>query len=231
MERLYTEYHPVITKQFVFLIVAHSCGWQLTFDEMYSALADCIVFGSSSTVGAVRKCAWADGAAGTEPCAGRPGTRWWQRRRRSPSAATAVNGPGSSAGPRPSLGALGAPRSPPRWRRALAALRLVCSAAPALAPRSPCPRRPLCAWLVCSAVASALTPRSPRVRRPLCAWCVALAVATRRHPRTWLCQLPGSADAADEGGRMGEGGASDGRGGWRRTLSDARSRAGGEAPV
>jgi len=85
--------------------------------------------------------------------------------------------------------------------------------------------------LVCSEVASALTPRSPRVRRPFCAWCVARALATRRHPRNWRCQLPGSGDADDEGGRMGEGGASEGRGGWRRTLSIARRWAGGEAPV
>ena len=90
---------------------------------------------------------------------------------------------------------------------------------------------PVALRLVCSAVASALTPRSPRVRRPLCAWCVSPALATRRQPRNWRCPLPGSGDAADEGGRMGEGGASDGRGGWRRTLSHARRWAGGEAPA
>jgi len=112
-----------------------------------------------------------------------------------------------------------------------AALRLVCSAvAAALAPRSfhfapgvlrrprdgaalPLPA-PASFRLVCSAVGFAMTPRSPRVRRPPCAWCVAPVLATRRtYPLHWLFQLPRSGGAADEGGRMGEGGASDGRGG------------------
>ena len=33
----------------------------MMFDEMYSELADCMVLGSSSRVGAVRKCGWARG--------------------------------------------------------------------------------------------------------------------------------------------------------------------------
>jgi len=93
------------------------------------------------------------------------------------------------------------------------------------------PSAPAALRLVLSAVASALTPRSSRVRRTLWAWCVAPALATRRLPRNWLCQPPESRDAANEWGRMGEGGVSDGKGGWRRTLSNARRWAGGEAQV
>jgi len=70
---------------------AHSCVWQFTFDELYPALADCNAFGSCSMIGAVGKCRWRAGAAGTEPCPGRPATRRWQRRRRSASASSAVN--------------------------------------------------------------------------------------------------------------------------------------------
>jgi len=86
--------------------------------------------------------------------------------------------------------------------------------------------------LVCSEVSSAQTPRSPGVRLPFGAWCVAPALATRRpYQRDWRCPLSGFADAGDKARRMGEGGASEGRGRWRWTLSSARRWAGGESPV
>jgi len=206
----YTEYHTDIIKLILF-IVAHSCGWQLTFDELYSALADCTTFGSGSKVGAVRMGGWAASTAGTKACPGRPATRRWQGRRRSPSAGSAVN--------------YGQLRSP-----VAATVRPVARVAPALVARSfrfaPGVLRRHCAGaglplpvpaalcLVCSEVASALAPRSHRVRLLLYEWCVAPALALcRPYPRDWRCELPGFGDAANKEGRMGEGGAQEVRGG------------------
>jgi len=118
---------------------------------------------------------------------GRPARRGQRRVRAAPRLAGGRGGVDRHPrGPRSTTGSSARPwlplcalwrAWPPRWWRALSALLLVCSAATALAPGSPCPFLPLCVW--CAQRSPPLWHRAPIA----CGCCFTSGVL----PPRWRC--------------------------------------------